>query len=104
MNPYLSVIIPAYNEETRLPKTLAAIYAYLLPQPFSWEVIVALDGCTDNTRGVVEAFAADKEQFRWLDRRENRGKGYTVREGMLAARGGIRQRSSGVHRFRYERF
>ena len=73
MNPYLSVIIPAYNEETRLPKTLAAIYAYLLPQPFSWEVIVALDGCTDNTRGVVEAFAADKEQFRWLDRRENRG-------------------------------
>ncbi len=90
MNPYLSVIIPAYNEETRIPKTLNAVYDYLARQPFTWELIVALDGGTDNTLGVVQSFAAGKENVRWLDRRQNKGKGYTVREGMLAARGQIR--------------
>ncbi len=90
MNPYLSVIIPAYNEETRIPKTLSAVYDYLARQSFTWELIVALDGGTDNTLGVVQSFAAGKENIRWLDRRQNRGKGYTVREGMLAARGDIR--------------
>jgi dolichyl-phosphate beta-glucosyltransferase len=95
MNPYLSVIIPAYNEESRLGQTLSAIYAYLCAQDFTWEVIVVLDGSQDNTLAVLHAFVAGEGrphegQFRWIPREENRGKGFTVREGMLAAHGDIR--------------
>ncbi|HFQ94011.1 MAG TPA: glycosyltransferase, partial [Anaerolineae bacterium] len=88
--PYLSVIIPAYNEEQRIGKTLDAVYTYLSAQPFTWELLIVLDGVTDNTLGIVEEFAADKKGVRWIDRQENMGKGYTVRQGMLAARGQIR--------------
>ena len=88
--PYLSVVIPAYNEERRIGNTLATIYAYLDQQPYSWEIVVVLDGPTDDTIGVVARFAEGKQGIRWLDRKQNRGKGYTVREGMLAARGEIR--------------
>jgi dolichyl-phosphate beta-glucosyltransferase len=88
--PYLSVVIPAYNEETRIGNTLATIYAYLAQQSYTWEILVVLDGPTDDTIGVVRQFAQGKEGVRWLDRAENRGKGYTVREGMLAAHGEIR--------------
>jgi dolichyl-phosphate beta-glucosyltransferase len=90
MQPYLSVIIPAYTEEKRIGGTLTAVYDYLRAQPFSWEILVALDGPTDKTRTIVEAFAQDKAGVRWIDRRQNRGKGYTVRQGMLAAAGKIR--------------
>ncbi len=89
-NIYLSVIIPAYNEEKRITPTLESVYAYLIQQPFTWEILLALDGPKDNTLGVVQAFAAGKPEVRWLNRSENRGKGYTVREGMLAARGQVR--------------
>lgn len=90
MNPYLSVIIPAYNEEKRIGKTLEAVYRYLQAQEFTWEIVIVLDGSKDNTLGVVEQFAAGKEHIRWLHRTENRGKGYTLRQGMLAATGEIR--------------
>ncbi len=49
-----------------------------------------IDGAKDNTLEVVGSFSKEKENLRWIDRKENRGKGYTVREGMLAARGHIR--------------
>jgi len=88
--PFLSVIIPAYNEEKRITQTLCAVYDYLTAQPFCWEILVVLDGPQDNTLQKVTTFAADKPHIRWIDRRENRGKGYTVRQGMLAARGQIR--------------
>jgi glycosyltransferase involved in cell wall biosynthesis len=87
--PYLSVIIPAYNEAKRIGATLSAIHAYLTAQSFTWEIIVVLDGPQDNTGEVARAFA-DRGAIRCLDRGENRGKGFTVREGMLAARGEIR--------------
>lgn len=95
MTPYLSVIIPAYNEESRLGQTLSSIYAYLCDQDFTWEILVVLDGSSDNTLAVVQSFMAGegqahRNQFRWIDRKENRGKGFTVREGMLAATGEIR--------------
>ncbi len=90
MKPYLSVIIPAYNEEERIGKTLTAVHAYLVRQPYTWELLVVLDGCQDQSAAVVQQFAQDKEHMRWIDRAQNRGKGYTVREGMLAARGEIR--------------
>ena len=92
---YLSIIIPAYNEEFRLPETMEIIYAYLQKQSFSWEVIIVLDGSRDGTLGVVENFVqtvaeSDRPAWRWIPRTQNRGKGYTVREGMLAAKGEIR--------------
>ncbi len=87
---YLSVVIPAYNEENRITPTLEAVHAYLSRQPYSWEVLVVLDGPTDDTLGVVRAFSAGKPNIRCLDRDVNRGKGYTVREGMLQAQGQVR--------------
>ncbi len=90
MDPYLSVIIPAYNEEKRIRKTLDAVWVYLLKQDFSSEILVVVDGARDNTSRVVNEFIAGKDSARLIDRKENRGKGYTVREGMLASRGEIR--------------
>jgi dolichyl-phosphate beta-glucosyltransferase len=89
-NPYLSVIIPAFNEERRIEATLLSIFDYLSRQSYSWEILIVLDGSTDNTYGVIRELASSREQVRWINRKDNRGKGYTVREGMLAAKGQIR--------------
>jgi glycosyltransferase involved in cell wall biosynthesis len=102
--PYLSVVIPAYNEERRITTTLLSVYEYLSRQPFTWEILVALDGPDDETLARVEEFAATRQNIRWIDRTENRGKGYTVREGMLAANGQIRlftdaDNSTDMHHF-----
>lgn len=88
--PYLSVIIPAYNEERRIEATLVSIYEFLSRQSYTWEILVVLDGPIDGTLDQVREFAASRKEIRWIDRKENRGKGYTVREGMLAAKGTIR--------------
>lgn len=88
--PYLSVIIPAYNEERRITSTLLSIHEYLSRQSFTWELLIVLDGGEDDTLSLVQEFANGKENVRWLNRQENRGKGFTVREGMLAANGQIR--------------
>ncbi len=90
MGVYLSVIVPAYNEEKRIGKTLDAIYTYLSAQPYTWELLIVLDGVKDNTLNVIQTFAQGKSGIRWIDRQENKGKGYTVRQGMLAACGEIR--------------
>jgi dolichyl-phosphate beta-glucosyltransferase len=89
MNPYLSVIIPCYNEERRITKTLEVIYTYLGRQNYPWEILIVLDGVTDRTLDKVLEFAAGREHIRWIDRKNNRGKGYSIREGMMAARGSI---------------
>jgi glycosyltransferase involved in cell wall biosynthesis len=88
--PYLSVIIPAYTEEHRISHTLAVISDYLDQQPYTAEVLVVLDGPNDRTVDKVRAFAADHPYVRWINRGENRGKGFTVRQGMLAACGQVR--------------
>src|SRR5690606_134406 len=90
MMPYLSVVIPAYNEAARIGDTLQATLAYLNDQPFTWEILVVLDGSRDGTLEVVKSFAAGEKRLRWIDRAENMGKGYTVRQGLLAAQGEIR--------------
>ncbi len=90
MEPYLSVVIPAYNEEKRINMTLVAIDKWLGEQAFSSEIIIVIDGATDGTARMAQTFASSKENVRVIDRKQNRGKGYTVREGMLAARGQIR--------------
>lgn len=81
--PRLSVVIPAYNEESRLGATLDAIAAYLGERDFSHELIVVDDGSTDGTAEVAEPRPA----VRLLRNEVNRGKGYSVRRGMQEARG-----------------
>lgn len=83
-------MIPAYNEERRIGATLESIFTYLTGKQFTWEILLVLDGPQDETFAVVSAFAADKPGVRIINRKQNCGKGYTVREGMLAARGQIR--------------
>lgn len=88
-NIYLSVIVPAYNEAERLPKTLRRFQEYLAAKPFSYEILVVLDGPTDNTLEVLKGMTPDIKNLRILDRRVHRGKGCTVREGMLKAQGRV---------------
>jgi dolichyl-phosphate beta-glucosyltransferase len=95
-NPWLTVIVPAYNEERRIGATLETMHTWLMQQPWSWELLIVLDGVRDRTLEVVQQFAEQRDfpegqaAIRWIDRAENRGKGYTVREGLLAARGAVR--------------
>lgn len=86
-NPRLSVIIPAYNEEPRLAPSLQTIYDYLRDRSYGYEIIVVSDGSRDRTVGVAEDWRPSGCPLRVIDRKENRGKGYTVREGGELARG-----------------
>jgi len=87
---YLSVVVPAYNEEQRIEKTLLAINDYLIRQPYSWEILVVSDGSRDQTVAKVSSLDAKIKNLRLIAREKNKGKGYTVREGMLASHGRIR--------------
>jgi glycosyltransferase involved in cell wall biosynthesis len=86
----LSIVVPAYNEEHRLPPTLARLHAFLSAQPMRWEIVVVDDGSRDATCAVVEAAMANIPNLRLVRQSPNRGKGAAVRLGMLAARGQIR--------------
>lgn len=88
--PYISVVIPAYNEEKRLPHTLRATIAYLKKQPYSWEIAIVNDGSTDNTAQVVRASSAEDPRIMLLEYGQNHGKGYAVRFGMTHATGEVR--------------
>jgi dolichyl-phosphate beta-glucosyltransferase len=80
------VVIPAYNEESRLPDTLQRVDAYFREQTDPVEILVVDDGSSDRTAAVVQAFGAQHPAVR-LVQNEHRGKGYTVRTGVLKARG-----------------
>lgn len=86
---FLSIIIPAHNEEHRLPPTLTAVDAYLGKQAYASEIVVVENGSQDLTAVVTEAFAAGHPRVR-LIRERGRGKGLAVRRGMLEARGQYR--------------
>jgi len=86
----LSIVVPAYNEEHRLPPTLARLSAFLSSQPLRWEIVVVDDGSRDATCAVVESAMATIPNLRLVRQSPNRGKGAAVRLGMLAARGQIR--------------
>ena len=87
--PFLSLIIPAYNEEQRLPDTLQKIEDFLKAQTYSSEVLVIENGSTDRTFGVAQAFANQHPGVS-VRRAGDRGKGLAVRQGMLAAAGQYR--------------
>ncbi|MCX7925649.1 MAG: glycosyltransferase family 2 protein [Fimbriimonadales bacterium] len=85
--PRLSVVIPAYNEETRIERTLQRVVEYLNARGDSYEILVVSDGSTDATEAIVQRFAQAHPQVQLLAYQPNQGKGYAVRYGILRARG-----------------
>jgi len=85
MRPWLSVVIPAYNEERRLPRTLRTVVAHLRERGLPFEVVVADDGSADGTAGLAGEFGAEVRVLRL----PHRGKGAAVRDGVLACHGDL---------------
>jgi dolichyl-phosphate beta-glucosyltransferase len=87
--PRYSIIIPAYNEGARVGATLEKVLAYVAERGWSAEVIAVNDGSRDNTAEIIRGHAAANPRLRLLENPGNRGKGYSVRNGMLHAQGQI---------------
>ena len=87
---HLSVIIPAYNEEKRLPKTLGEIDKYLRGQNYDYEILVVNDGSKDKTVEVAQNLTSQIKNLKVTGYKKNQGKGYAVRFGMLEAKGDLR--------------
>lgn len=85
--PRVSIVVPAYNEAGRLPKSLPVIFEYLSKQPYRAEVIVVDDGSTDGTAVYLRSVLSSYPGLRLLENGINRGKGYSVRHGVLQGRG-----------------
>jgi dolichyl-phosphate beta-glucosyltransferase len=85
----LSVVIPAYNEEKRISETLKKIESYLHSNHLDYEIIIVDDGSKDNTLGVIYNSVSDKSRLSVLVNEINRGKGYSVKRGMLSAKGDL---------------
>lgn len=83
--PYLSIVIPAYNEEQRIVPTIGAIASHVAGMGFPWELIIADDGSRDQTVALVKGL--ELVNLRLLQAKRNGGKGSAVRRGVLAARG-----------------
>jgi glycosyltransferase involved in cell wall biosynthesis len=84
-----SIVIPAYNEGERLGATLDKVLGYVRAQGWNAEVIVVNDGSRDNTAEIVHGLAEKDPLLRLVENPGNRGKGYSVRNGMLKARGEV---------------
>jgi glycosyltransferase involved in cell wall biosynthesis len=87
--PALTIIVPAYNEELRLPPSLELIATYIEKSGRETEVLVVDDGSRDKTAEVAKSFQARMPLLRVVPNGENRGKGYSVRHGMQEAQGEI---------------
>ena len=87
---YLSVVIPAYNEERRISATLLDIDKYLSQQNYSYEIVVVNDGSKDNTAGIVKKTQELVKNLRLIDNQENHGKGWVTKQGILEAKGEYR--------------
>jgi dolichyl-phosphate beta-glucosyltransferase len=87
--PKYSIVIPAYNESARIPATLKSVVSCIRAQGWSAEVIVVNDGSQDATGDIVREFAKNAPEVRLLENPGNRGKGYSVRSGILLALGEV---------------
>ncbi len=85
--PRLSIVIPAYNESQRIGSSLESILAYVRSRNLSAEIIVVDDASSDNTAELVGGWARSHPEARLLSNSKNRGKGFSVRRGVLEARG-----------------
>ncbi|PJA87123.1 MAG: hypothetical protein CO141_01160 [Candidatus Moranbacteria bacterium CG_4_9_14_3_um_filter_42_9] len=88
--PYLSVIIPAYREADRIGKNLLEIENFLSSKKYTYEILVVTDGSPDNTPEVARSFIDKVKNLRVIENKENHGKGYVVRQGLLEAKGDCR--------------
>ncbi|MEW6286833.1 MAG: dolichyl-phosphate beta-glucosyltransferase [Chloroflexota bacterium] len=88
MSTFLSVVIPAHNEENRLPASLEQVLRFLAGQAFSSEVVIVENGSSDRTLEIAQEFARQHDNIRVIQ--SERGKGAAVRRGMLEARGEYR--------------
>ncbi len=87
-NPFLSIVIPAHNEASRLPPSLERINCFLEQQDFSAEVIIVENGSQDRTYEIAQAAARESDRIRVIQSPDGlRGKGLAVKQGMLAATG-----------------
>lgn len=84
-----SIVIPAYNESRRIRPTLEKILAYVAKQGWDSEIIIVNDGSRDNTAEIIHKYAQDHPIVRLIENPGNRGKGFSVRNGMLNARGDV---------------
>ena len=84
-----SIVIPAYNESARIGRTLSEVIRSIEKNGWNAEVLVVNDGSTDDTTAIVQSFATAHPIIRLIENEGNRGKGYSVRHGMLAAAGSI---------------
>jgi len=87
--PFLSIIIPAFNEEHRLPRALEQIFGFLNEQSYSAEVLIVENGSNDQTFELAQKFAAQYQNLH-IFQEKTRGKGNAVKRGMLEARGKYR--------------
>jgi dolichyl-phosphate beta-glucosyltransferase len=93
-NPFLSsltysIVLPAYNESQRIASTLDQILVHARKREWNLEVIVVNDGSTDDTAQIVAAYSRKNPVLRLIENPGNRGKGYSVRQGMSEARGDV---------------
>lgn len=88
--PFLSVIIPAYKEGERIGHNLLEIEKFLSEKDYDYEIIVVVDGSPDNTAEVARNYSDQVKNLRVIDNKENHGKGYVVRQGLLEAKGKYR--------------
>ncbi len=89
-NPYLSIIIPAYNEEETISNTLLDVDRYLSKQSYDSEIIAVSDGSKDATAEKAKSMQNLIKRLRVIDNKQNHGKGWVVRQGMLEAQGKYR--------------
>jgi dolichyl-phosphate beta-glucosyltransferase len=87
--PSYSIIIPAYNESARVGATLEKVLSYVAKRGWDAEVIAVDDGSRDNTAQVIRNYAQNNPRLRLLQNPGNRGKGYSIRNGMLHGRGEV---------------
>lgn len=83
----LSVIVPAYNEEKNLYRSIVAFHNYLSRQNYNYEIIIVNDGSNDNTVKVISELHNNFSSIKFINNNKNRGKGFVVRQGMLLGKG-----------------
>jgi len=89
MSSFYSIILPAFNESARIGPGLERALEFVREQQWNIEIIVVNDGSTDGTAEIVKSFMEHAPEVRLLENPGNHGKGYSVRNGMLNARGDI---------------
>jgi dolichyl-phosphate beta-glucosyltransferase len=89
-NPYLSVIIPCYNEKSVIARNLVEIDKYLSRKKITYEILVIVDGSSDSTANLVRSNQPEIKNLRIIENPENRGKGNAVRQGLLQTTGELR--------------